>query len=338
MGYLVWQLVCFLLSFAGNSIMVFMIMQPLRHIGQSARVIPLYLLLLLVVWLEGLQLHLIRATQMAHRPPPTTSRLLLLPPELRLKIWAMLLKDIVDVEDVRWVCIEDLGPRLYKYSDRLRLYMDLNPEYLTRWILRDNSDWCLLQWPPAFVQSCRHVYFEGGHDFLHYLCTSENFYFSESRALVSWTRTLSASQKSAVGNIRMVMSNDNFNNPGIAPAMHQLSGQRKLQLVFSTDEEDVSMSTSAVQAHIVWQFVRSVKVSEVLIIHLTEEHAPVAFNWYRYGWPVHGQAEFARAVKARIRRPLSGVRYRVPVRGGNEARFVLRVKEPFASSRTVVRR
>ena len=145
MGYLVWQLICFLLSFVGNSIMVFMIMQPFHHIGQSARVIPLYLLLLLVVWLEGLQLRLIRATQMVHRPPPTTSRLLLLPPELRLKIWATLLEDIVDVEDVRWVCIEDLGPRLYRYSDRLRLCVDLNPEYLTQWILRDITDSDLLQ-------------------------------------------------------------------------------------------------------------------------------------------------------------------------------------------------
>ena len=131
------------------------------------------------------------------------------------------------------------------------------------------------------------------------------------------------------------MSNDNFNNPGIPPAMHQLSGLRKLQLVFSTNEEDVSMYTSDVQAHIVWQFLRSVKVSEVLIVHLTEAHAPIdfnwmisGFNWIRYRWPAYGQAEFALAVEARIRRPLTAVRYRVPVGSGNEARFVLRVKKP----------
>lgn len=333
MGYLVWQLGCFLLSFLGNSIMAFMTLQPFHHIGQSARFIPLYLLLLLLVCLEGLQLRLIKATQVRHRPPPTTSRLLLLPPEIRLKIWAMLLEDTVEFEDVRFVCVRDLGPRLYRYSDRLRLYMDLNPEYLTRWVLQDNISRCLLQWPPAFVQSCRHIYLEGGHDFLYDLCTSKTFYFSESRALVSWTRTLSAAQKRAVGDSLMIMSNDNFNNPGIAPAIHQLSGLRKLKLHFYTDVKDVSMYASDVQAHIVWQFVRSVKVSEMLMVVLTGENAPgenapIHFNWMRYRWPAHGQVAFALAVEARIRRPLSDVRYRVPVARGNEARFVLRVKEP----------
>ena len=328
MSYLVWQLIRFLLSFLGNSIMAFMTLQPFHHIGQSARAIPLNLLLLLLVWLEGLQLRLLRATQMVHRPPPSTSRLLLLPPELRLKIWAMLLEDMVDVEDVKYVHVRDLGPRLYRYSDRLCLYMDLNPEYLTIWVLQDNFHRSRLQWPPVFMQSCRHIYLEAGHEFRHNLCSNKTFKFYESRALVSWIRNLSVAQKRAVGDILMIMSNDEFNNLGIAPAMHQLSGLRKLELRFYTDEKDVSMYTSDVRAHIVWQFVRSVKVSEVLLVSLTEVHAPANFNWIRYRWPAYEQAEFALAVEARIRRPLSAVQYWVPVGTGNEARFVLRVKRP----------
>ena len=328
MGYLVWQLIRFLLSFLGNSIMAFMALQHFHHIGQSARVIPLYLLLLLLEWLEGLQLRLLRATQMVHRPPPSTSRVLLLPPELRLTIWAMLLEDMVDVEDVKYVHVRDLGPRLYRYSDRLCLYMDLNPEYLTVWVLQDNFHRSRLQWPPVSMQSCRHIYLEAGHDFRHNLCSNKTFKFYESRALVSWIRTLSAAQKRAVGDILMIMSNDEFNNLGIAPAMHQLSGLRRLELRFYTDEKDVSMYTSDVRAHIVWQFVRSVKVSEVLLVSLTEVHAPANFNWIRYRWPAYQQAEFALAVEARIRRPLSAVQYWVPVGTGNEARFVLRVKRP----------
>ena len=328
MGYLIWQLICFLLLFLGNSIMAFMTLQPFQHIGQSARVIPLYLLLLLLVWLEGLQLRLLRATQMVHRPPPSTSRVLLLPPEIRLKIWAMLVKDMVDVEDVKYVHVRDLGPRLYRYSDRLRLYMDLNPKYLTKWVLLDNIHGNLLQWPPTFMQSCRQIHLEAGYDFCHDLYTSKRFYFTESRALVSWTRTLTTTQKRAVGDIVMSMSNENFNNPSIAPAMHQLSGLRKLQLVFRTDENDVSMYTSDVQAHIVWQFVRSVKVSEVLMVILMEGNAPANYNWIRFRWPADGQAAFALAVEARIRRPLSDVQYRMPVGRGNEARFALRAKKP----------
>ena len=93
---------------------------------------------------------------------------------------------------------------------------------------------------------------------------------------------------------------------------------------------------SDVQAQIVWQFVRSVKVPEVLMVIVTEENAPVKYNWIRFRWPAYGQAAFALAVKARIRRPLSDVRYRVPVRRGNEARFVLRVKKPLGTNRAAV--
>ena len=329
MGYLVWQLSCFLLSFSGNSIMAFMTLQPFHHIGQAARVIPLHFLLLLVVWLEGLQLRLIRATQTVHRRPPTTSRLLLLPPEIRLIIWATHLAEIVDVESVRFVYVRNLGPRLYRYSDPLRLYMDMNPVYLTKWVLQDNVDRSCLQWPPTFMQSCHQVYLEAAHDFCHDLYTSKCFYFKESRALVSWTRVLSAAQKRAVGEIIMVMYNKEFNNPGIAPAMHQLSGLRKLEIWFNVDEKDVSMYTSDVQAHIFYQFVRSVKVSEVLIVILWEKHVPIDFYWTRYRWPAYGQAAFALAVQARIRRPLSVVQHRVPVGRGNEAKFILRVKKLF---------
>ena len=328
MGYFVWQLICFLLSFLGNSIMAFMTLQPFHHIGQSARVIPLHLLLLLLVWLEGLQLRLVRATQMAHRPLPSTSRLLSLPPEIRLKIWATLLTDMVDIEDVVWVKVEDLGPRLYRYSDRLRFYMDLNPEYSNKWILTDLHTRSLLQWPPVFMQSCRYIYLEGGHDFCHNLCISRSFFFKESRAFVSWTRTLNAAQKPAIGKIFMIMYNDQFNNPGIAPAIHQLSGLRLLRLIFDTNENDVSMYTSDVQAHIVCQFVRSVQVSELLMVLLAERHAPMGFDSVCYQWPVDGQAAFALAVEARIRRPLSAVQHRLPVGTGNEGRFVLGVREP----------
>ena len=66
---------------------------------------------------------------MFHRPQPPTSRLLLLPPEIRQQSWSLLLE--VDTDDVECVEIRDLGPRLYTYADRLRAYMGFNPERLT---------------------------------------------------------------------------------------------------------------------------------------------------------------------------------------------------------------
>lgn len=63
----------------------------------------------------------------------------------------------------------------------------------------------------------------------------------------------------------MVMSNESFNNPGIAPATSQLSGLRKLHLWFYT-KDSLSLHTSDVQAHIVWQLVRNVPVSELLMV------------------------------------------------------------------------
>ena len=328
MGYLVWQLICFLFAFLGNSIVAFVALQPFHHIGQSARVVPLHLLLLLLEWLESLRTLLIRASLTVHRPPPPTSRLLLLPPEVREIIWTKLLEDIVDFDDIKYVLIRDLGPRLYRYSDRLRLYMDFNPEYSIKWILQDENFRSRLQWPTAFKQSCRQLYLETSHDLCDkaHLCCSKKFLFHESRALVSWTRALTQLEKNLVEDLAMIMSNGEFNDPRITPAVHQLRGLRTLQLWFHTKEKDASMYTSDVQAYIVFQLVRSVRVSEELMVIIMEEEGPIDFDWKRVRWPATAQLQFARAVWARIRHPLSRVQYRVPVQSG-QGKFVLRVKK-----------
>lgn len=141
MGYLVWELLCFLLSFLGNSVMAFMTAHPFHHLSQSARVVPLYLLLLLLEGLEDLR-H--RLTVM-HRPPLSTSCLLLLPSEMRQQIWTMLLEDVVDLEGIKYVYVGNMDPRVYRCADWLHLYMDIDPEYLTRWDLLDLIPSCRLQ-------------------------------------------------------------------------------------------------------------------------------------------------------------------------------------------------
>ena len=328
MGYLIWELLCFLFSFLGNSVMAFMTSQPFHHISQSARVVPLYLLLSLLECLEDLRHCLTRATRMVHRPPPSTSRLLLLPAEIRQQIWTLLLEDIVDLEDIEFISFRDMGPRVYRYADRLRLFTDINPRYSTRWELLANTLRCRLQWPPAFMQSCSQIYYEAGYDFCNELCSNKKFAFFDSRAIISGIRTLTPAQKGAIGQIYMIMSNEVFNNPGIAPAMSQLSGLRKLHLWYSTEDE-VSLYTSDVQAHIVWQLVRNVRVSEQLMVTSAEENGATDYNWRRKRWASYHQGLFARAVEARIRRPLSNVQHHWPIprgAGPQNPEFVLRYK------------
>lgn len=95
----------------------------------------------------------------------------------------------------------------------------------------------------------------------------------------------------------MVMSNESFNNPGIAPAMSQLSGLRKLHLWFYA-KDSLSLHTSHVQAHIVWQLVRNVPVSELLMV--TEDYASSDYDWKRARWASWHQGLFAQAVVERI--------------------------------------
>ena len=181
MGYMIWQLVCFLLAFLGNSVLAFVTLQPFHHTGKSVTVVGLSLLFLLLESLENLRRRLTRATRMVHRPPPSTSRLLLLPPELRQQIWTMLFEDIV--EEVKYVHVRNSAPGLYTYADRLRLYTDINPqhstmwftkpEYPTRWFLLGYAYRDLSEWPPAFALSCRQIYNEAYYD----LCNSTRFYF-----------------------------------------------------------------------------------------------------------------------------------------------------------------
>lgn len=327
MGYMIWQLVCFLLAFLGNSVLAFVTSQPFHHTGKSVTVVGLSLLLLLLESLENLRRRLTKATRIVHRPPPSTSRLLLLPPELRQQIWTMLFEDLV--EESRCVHVRDSAPGLRTYADRLRLYIDINPnnstmwfaiaEYPTRWSLLDYVFRHLSEWPPAFALSCRQIYNEAYYD----LCNSTRFDFTEAKALVSWARTLTPARKRAVGEISMTMSNDSFNNPGIAPAMNQLSGLRKVIFFLYTEG---SPDMTAVQAHHVWELVRSVKVSEILIVTLMEVTWDTDYDWVRYKWPAGSQEAFASAVLARISRPFSRVRHRVPLGTGNEATFVLRAK------------
>ena len=327
MGYMIWQLVCFLLAFLGNSVLASVTSQPFHHTGKSVTVVGLSLLLLLLESLENLRRRLTRATRIVHRPPPSTSRLLLLPPELRQQIWTILFEDIV--EEIRCVHVRDSAPGLRTYADRLRLYIDINPnhstmwfaisEYPTRWSLLDYVFGHLSEWPPAFALSCRQIYNEAYYD----LCNSTRFDFTEAKPLVSWARTLTPARKRAVGEISMTMSSESFNNPGIAPAMNQLSGLRKVIFFLYTEE---SPDMTAVQAHHVWELVRSVKVSEILIVTLMEVARDTDYDWGRYRWPAGSQEAFARAVLARISRPFSRVRHRVPLGTGNQAEFVLRAK------------
>ena len=324
---MIWQLVCFLLAFLGNSVLAFVTLQPFHHTGKSVMVVGLSLLLLLLESLENLRRRLTRATRVVHRPPPSTSRLLLLPPELRQQMWSMLFENIV--EEVKYVHVRDSAPGLYTYADRLRLYTDINhqhstmwftkPEYPTRWFLLDYLYSDLSEWPPAFALSCRQIYNEAYYD----LCNSTRFHFTEARALVSWARTLTPARKRAVGDIFMIMSSESFNNPGIAPAMSQLSGLRKVTFFLYTEG---SPDMTAVQAHHVWELVRSVKVSEILIVTLMEDTRHTDYDWGRYKWPAGSQEAFARAVLARISRPFTRVRHRVRLGNGNQARFVLRAK------------
>ena len=317
MGYMIWQLVCFLLQFLGNSVLAFVTLQPFHHIGKSVTVVGLSLLLLLLESLENLRRRLTRATRIVHRPPPSTSHLLLLPPELRQHIWTMLFEDIIKKN--RYVLVRDSAPRLYTYADQLRLYMGINPESSPKWSLRNYLSSHESEWPPAFALSCRQIYNEAYYD----LCSGTDFYFHQVTAIVSWVRTLNPAQKRAVGDIFMVLSNKAFNNPGIAPAMHQLSGLRQLRLWFSTEG---SPDTTVVQAHHVWEFVRSVQVSRILIVTLAEDTRDRDFHWVNHHWPAGSQDAFARAVLARISHPFSRVRHRVPVGTGIQAKFVLMVK------------
>lgn len=74
----------------------------------------------------------------------------------------MLLEDIVDHEGIKYVHVGNMGPRVYRYAGRLRLYMDIDPEYLTRLDLLDPISRRHLPWSPAFMQSCSQIYHDAG--------------------------------------------------------------------------------------------------------------------------------------------------------------------------------
>lgn len=107
----------------------------------------------------------------------------------------MLLEDIVDLEGIKYVHVGNMGPRVYRRGDRLRLYMDIDPEYFTRWGLLDPISRCHLQWSPTFMQSCSQIYHEADYKFFNGLCSSKEFQFLDSRALISWVKNPHSASK-----------------------------------------------------------------------------------------------------------------------------------------------
>lgn len=125
-----------------------MLLVALHLIHKLAGAVVLSLLLLLLELPEILRRCWVRATSTLYRHPPSTTRLLLLPPELRHMIWTMLFEDFDSV----WVM--RMRPKSYtSYSERLRLYMGTNPEYSIRWFSTRPTT-RLLHKRIAFIQSC----------------------------------------------------------------------------------------------------------------------------------------------------------------------------------------
>ena len=166
------------------------------------------------------------------------------------------------------------------------------------------------------MQSCRQIYNEAGFD-PNDLCSTKSFFFYEARALVSWVKILSPAQKRTVADISLNVSNEDFNDLGIASALEELSGLRRLHILFRSQPPS---STTELQAYCIYQHVRSVQVSEDFNVNLaegsTEEHEKYDRDW-------RNQEDFARAVQAKVLTPYSPLQHWVPFTGGRRGIFVL---------------
>lgn len=329
MGSMVWQLVCLLLGVMDYSITPpFMLVLALPLISTLAKAIVPSLLLLLLELPETLRHYWIRATRKLHSHPPSTSHLLSLPLELRESIWTMLLGDF------DYVYIRDVAPICYtSYVELLRLYLGINPEYSAIWFSMQPT---LRRLQPriAFSQSCHHLHNEAGH----FLYGHQTFSFTEAKVLVSWIRNLTPAHRRHVRDIEINMPNDFFDQSGVAEssltrdavhvrnAMQELSGLRKLSIRFWTRHW---LRSTKHEAQGVYQLVKTVQVSETLVVRLEEERDVRSEDavWTEVEWPAHSQEDFAYAVWARVRDPGSALQQRVQVEGGSEAKYVLKVKE-----------
>ncbi len=325
------QIVCILLGLLNYSTAAPFILVLLLHlILKLARAVVLTLLLLLLELPEKLRRHWIRAIRPLHRSPPSTSRLLLLPPELRQQIWKILLEDFKCVE------VRGVAPILYtSYVERLRLHMGINPEHSTTLFLMEPSPH-RLQPHIAFIQSCRQIYNEAGYD----LYRNKTFRFRQAKALVAWIRSLTPAQKRDVRRIHIIMLKDFYNHSAIAAnsliedavqvhfAMRELSGLRKLRITFRPSWPHGTKH----EAQYVYQLIRNVKASEMLNVHLWEKRSiwdkAARWNVLRVrAWPTHDQEEFACAVWARICDPASALQQRVPGGEWPRAKFMLMLQD-----------
>ena len=329
------QLLFSLFALYGYSTVAFVLMHFLRHAAKLAEAAVLSLLLLLLESPGYIRHYWIRATRTLHRRPPTTSRLLSLPQELRLQIWTMILGDFQFVHVRCEACIT-----YPSYADRLRLYMGKNPEYSVFWYSSASFPYTS-QPPMAFVQSCRQIYNEAGYSLY---CTTR-FHLAGAQTLVSWIRSLTPATKRAIRHVRIDISEEfggffhsAFNGATVTAttlcsAIAELSGLRKL-IIGLWDKR--WLSATKYEAHGVYQLVRNVQVSEALVVQLAEETDDSDTPWTEVGWPADSQEEFACAVWAAIRDPESVLEHGVlggQVEEGGQAKFWLRVKDVKAVER-----
>ena len=254
---------------------------------------------------------------------PGTSRLLLLPPELRLRIWEELMEIDwpISIESVygcqnTWKERFDFAFNVFERKRKLRTEKSL---------------------PLAYIRTCRQIYLETSH----HLYSRNTFNFWQPTALVRFVDGLSLVQQRTIGRLELDVSlwfsgreNCDYHMclapPEAILTLEKLQNLRTLDIKLTPcDYEPQRAKTAECRAQGIYQFLRGVKFSEVLTIKFNASRFP----WYfpmkrepRREWPSHCQEAFACAISTLLGDPTRSIPRGVEIEDRNQAKCVLIAK------------
>ncbi|CAD6568446.1 MAG: hypothetical protein ASARMPREDX12_001413 [Alectoria sarmentosa] len=254
---------------------------------------------------------------------PSTSRLILLPPELRLRIWEELME--IDwpifIESGygchnTWMERFDFAFNVFEHKRKIRAAKSL---------------------PFAYTWTCRQIYQETSHHFY----SRNTFKFWQPTALVRFVDGLSPVQQRTIGRLELDVSlwfsgreNCNYHmclaSPEVSLTLEKLQNLRTLDIKLDPYGYGPQRAKSAeCHAQGIYQFLRDVKNFEVLTIEFNGSRLP----WYlpvkqeaRREWPSHCQEAFACAIWTLLGDPTRSIPRGVEIEDRNQAKCVLVAK------------
>lgn len=285
----------------------------------------------LTQWLKTRYAYIVTSTKTwIYGPDLSTSRLLLLPPEIRLRIWEALVPRTRCARGDTGITVEHVE-MLNKHNDNLLDFVRSKYRNVTRTYPKI---------PVTFLRTCRQNYEEG----FQFLYGTSTFYFTDDRELCHFVNACSPSQQGTIRHLELIarsgwypkpgsrrdeevgdwLSNIVLRNSQVPPIMEKLHGLRTFNIEIRVPHYAVGF---AEYAQSIYHLLRHVRASKAVTLKLDLRRCSIveasSYRTTQREWRSHCQEQFAAAARELIHDLKCHIPVAVPNQGVVQTSYIL---------------